>query len=190
MRLVVYPNGGGLSDSEDGVDDDGNNWVGVHVQNEGQFEVKVKSQFITDVRTSEMEEATLNANEKLGGGMWGFWEFISHEDIKEHYKAKDFVVKVKVEMEGEVVKIVGENMEKRKRKFISQEVSETAYKRMAWTNFVLEFEGEELACHRVILAGASPVLAAMLEPANEHREAVEGRAVIQLPAAVGRAFVR
>ena len=120
--------------------------------------------------------------------MKGFSRFLSHEEAKELYKQKDFVVKVKVEMEGEVVKIVGENTETIKRKFIAQEVSENAFKKMSWTDFVLEFEGEELACHRLILAGASPVLAAMLE--NNHREAVEGRAVFQLPAAVGRAFVR
>ena len=121
---------------------------------------------------------------------YGYSRFFSTEEAKEYYKEKDFVVKVKVEMEGEVVKIAGENTEMRKRKAISQEVSETAFRKMAWTDFALVFEGEELACHRLILAGASRVLAAMLEPASQHREAVEGRAVIQLPAAVGRAFLR
>jgi len=180
MCLLVYPNG---------YSEEYRGWVGVYVKNRSQAEVidKLKGQFITDVKTSQIDskEETFPA-----GQAWGFDRYLSHEDANEHYKEKDFVLKVKVEMEGEVVKIVGENKETRKRKFISQEVSENAYKRMAWTNFVLEFEGEELACHRLILAGASPVLAAMLEPASQHREAEEGRAVIQLPAAVGRAFVR
>ena len=71
---------------------------------------------------------------------------------------------------------------------MGQDITEVAYRKMAWTDFILEFEGEELAVHRVILGGASPVLAAMVE--NQHKEAREGRAVIPLPAAVGRAFVR
>ena len=54
---------------------------------------------------------------------------------------------------------------------------------MAWTDFVLEIEGEELAAHSP--AEASPVFAAMLDPGQG-----KGRAIIQLPAAVGRAFVR
>ena len=173
LRLVVCPNGHIEEFKE----------VGVFLANKSQAEVKVKRQFITDARTSELEAVIIPV-----GKMRGFCRFISNEDAKEHYKEKDFVVKVKLEMEGEVVMIVGENMETRKRKAISQEVSENAYRKMAWTDYILEFEGEELACHRLILAGASPVLAAMLE--NNHREAMEGRAVIELPAAVGRAFVR
>jgi len=177
MAMVVYPNG---------PSEELRGWVGVGVMNRSQAEVKLKVQFITDVQTNEMEEVTIPA----GGFGFGFGEFLFHDDVKEHYKEKDFVVKVKVEMDGEVVKIVGENVEARTRKFIGQEVMEKAHGKMAWTDFILEFEGEELACHRLILAGASPVFAAMLEPASKHREAVEGRAVIQLPAAVGRAFVR
>ena len=43
-------------------------------------------------------------------------------------------------------------------------------------------------CHRVVLAGVSPVLAAMVK--NEHQEADESRADIKLPADIGKAFVR
>ena len=86
---------------------------------------------------------------------------------------------VKVEIKGEVVKIVGENVEKKERKPIALKVLKKAYKKMAWTVFILECEGEELACHRDILAGASPVFAAMLEPASQFIEAEEGRAVIK-----------
>jgi len=175
MALVVYPNG---------YKEENRGWVSVFVTNRTQAEVEIKNQFITDVKTS-MWEASIPA-----GHMKGAFRFLSHEDVTEHYKEKDFVVKVKVEMEGEVLKIAGENTEMRKRKAISQEVSETAFRKMAWTDFALVFEGEELACHRLILAGASRVLAAMLEPASQHKEAVEGRVVIQLPAAVGRAFLR
>ena len=174
LGLVVYPNG-------EAEEDRGS--VSVFLENRSQVDVKLKRQLITDVETTDMEEVTVEAEH-----MWGSYMFFSTEGAEEHYKEKDFVVTVKVEMQGEVAKIVGDEEDTRKRKPMSQEVSENAYRKMSWTDFILEFDGEELAVHRVILAGASPVLAAMLE--NQHREAKEGRAVIQLPAAVGRAFVR
>jgi len=176
MCLVIYPNG---------FDEEDRGWVGVQIANRSEVDVKLKRQFITDVKTTDMEEVTVKAG-ILGEYIW-MNTFISHEAIKEHYKEKDFVVTVNVEMEGDVVKIVREG-KTRKRKAMSQDITEIAYRKMSWTDFTLEFEGEELTVHRVILAGASPVLAAMLE--NQHREAREGRAVIQLPASVGRAFVR
>ena len=86
------------------------------------------------------------------------------------------------------MKVVGEAPAPRQQKSLGQEVTEKAYQEMAWTDFTLEFEGGEVACHKVILAGASPVLGAMFR--NEHREAASGRAVIQLSAAIGKAFVR
>jgi len=175
MCLEVYPNS---------YTEEYRGKVGVFVRNMSQVEVKVKLQFLTDVRNSKMEEKTIQAGQRVR-----FAGLIFGDEVKKHYKEKDFVVKVKVVMEGDVVKISGENMEEsRKRKSISQDITEVAYKKMSWTDFTLEFEGGELACHRLVLAGASPVLAAMLE--NQHREAREGRAAIDLPAAVGRAFVR
>ena len=182
MRLRVYPNG---------FREEGRGWVSVCVESRGQAGGKMKCMFITDVKSKETNSALLLFITKQAITVgYGYSRFFSNEEAKEHYKERDFVVKVKVEMEGEVVKIAGENTEMRKRKAISQEVSETAFRKMAWTDFTLVFEGEELACHRLILAGTSRVLAAMLEPASQHREAVEDRVVIQLPAAVGRAFLR
>ena len=181
LGLVVYPNG---------FDEEDRGWVCIFVENRSDVEVKLKRQFITDVKTKDtagedMEEVIVEA-----GRMIGNYRNFNTKEAKEYYKEKDFVVTVKVEMEGDVVKIVGgeDETRKRQRKSMSQDVLENAYRKMSWTDFILEFEGEELAVHRVILAGASPVLAAMLE--NQHREAREGRAVIELPAAVGRAFVR
>ena len=62
------------------------------------------------------------------------------------------------------------------------------FEEMACSDFSLVFEGEEVRCHRVVLSGVSPVLAAMVR--NEHQEVAEARAFIQVPAAVGKAFVR
>ena len=178
MRLGVFPNG--AKEEERGK-------LAVYVQNRSQVEVKVKKQYFLARKISDMTEYTLKPRRRRNGVSINLSHDIK-EEIKEHYKEKDFVVKVKVEMEGEVVKIREGEEAQRKRKLISQEVTETAYRKMAWTDFTLVFEGEDVACHKVILAGASTVFAAMLE--NDHQEAREGRAIIQLPAAVGRAFVR
>ena len=62
------------------------------------------------------------------------------------------------------------------------------FEEMACSDFSLVFEGEEVRCHRVVLAGVSPVLRAMVS--NDYQEVAEARADIQLPAAIGKAFVR
>jgi len=76
----------------------------------------------------------------------------------------------------------------RQQKSLALEVAEKAFQEMAWTDFSVVFEGEEVRCHRFVLAGVSPVFAAMMR--NEHQEAAEARAVIQLPAVIGKAFIR
>ena len=50
------------------------------------------------------------------------------------------------------------------------------------------FDGEEVACHKIILSAASPVLKAMVN--NNHREAVECKANIELTKKVGQGFVQ
>ena len=59
---------------------------------------------------------------------------------------------------------------------------------MARTDFILIFAGQEVPCHKHILAAASPVLEAMVE--NKHREAIESKANIKFSADVGKSFVR
>ena len=73
----------------------------------------------------------------------------------------------------------------KKRKF---DVWEKVHNKMARTDFILVFEGQEVPCHKHVLAAASPVLEAMVE--NKHREAIESKANIKLSAEVGRAFLR
>ena len=56
------------------------------------------------------------------------------------------------------------------------------------TDFTFLFDGKEVPCHKHVLAAASPVLEAMVE--NQHREAIENKAKIQISEEVGRAFVQ
>ena len=56
------------------------------------------------------------------------------------------------------------------------------------TDFTFLFDGKEVPCHKHVLAAASPVLEVMVE--NQHREAIENKAKIQLSEEVGRAFVQ
>ena len=73
----------------------------------------------------------------------------------------------------------------KKRKF---NVWENVHNKMDSSDFTLVFGGEEVPCHKHILAAASPVLEAMVK--NNHREAIESKANMKLSAEVGRAFVR
>jgi len=177
MWLRVYPNG---------VNEEG--FVSVYLRSRNsRTTFPFKYRFVTDVKTTEMVESHVSASDLSHD------RFLSHAECREHYKQRDFVLKVEVEVEGERVKILGKGAATMQRKPIGQEVTEAAFQQKAWTDFTLEFGGEEVACHRIILGGASPVFAAMFE--NQHREALEGRAVTQLSttqlsAEVGRAFVR
>ena len=73
----------------------------------------------------------------------------------------------------------------KKRKF---DIWENVHSKMARTDFVLVFEGQEVPCHKHILAAASPVLEAMVE--NKHGEAMESKASIKFSADVGKSFIR
>ena len=59
---------------------------------------------------------------------------------------------------------------------------------MERTDFTLVFDGVEVACHKHILSAASSVFEAMVK--NQHLEAIESVANIELSEEVGRAFVR
>ena len=59
----------------------------------------------------------------------------------------------------------------------------------AFCKSVLVFDGQEVPCHKHILAAASSVLEAMVE--NNHKEAIECKAnIVELTEEAGRAFVR
>ena len=158
----------------------------------------VKCQFITDVDTDEFDyEDTMEANREFG-----IHKFLTHAQCEEAYEDKDLVVTAKVEFPGENVMLIGKQQSgpaSKKQKF---NVWENVYKNMERTDYVLAFDGEEVRyraqknncshflilsqvpCHKLILAAASPALAAMVK--NEHREAIENKAGIKLSREVGQ----
>ena len=67
-------------------------------------------------------------------------------------------------------------------------VGKTLYQKMQRSDFTMVFSGAEVPCHKNVLAAASPVFEAMVE--NQHLEAIESKAEIELTEEVGRAFVK
>ena len=124
----------------------------------------------------------------LKPGHWLCVDSLTHAACRERYVERDFVLRLEAEVEREKVQVAEEAPVPRLQKSLAQEFAEKAFQEMAWSDFSLVFEGEEVRCHRVVLAGVSPVLAAMMK--NEHKEAAEARSIIQLPAIIGKAFIR
>ena len=177
MLIEVFPNG---------EEDEDKGHVSIFLRNEGEEDISVKGELITDLETLDIDyTVTLEEDTK-----WGNDRLLTHAQCAEAYKDKDFVVTAKLETDGdEVVKIFGRQSDAasapKKRKF---NVWENVHDKMVRADFTLVFEGEEVPCHKHILAAASPVLEAMVE--NKHREAVDSKADINLSAEVGRVFVR
>ena len=174
LAIRVYPNGDRHSSK---------GHVSLFLQNNGDDDIRVKGQLITDLNTIDFEYTEF----VQAKGGWGIDKFLTHAECADAYKDKDFVVEAKLEIPGEVTKIAGRQSAAatKKRKF---DVWENVYNEMAGADFTLVFEGVEVPCHKHILAAASPVLKSMVE--NKHREAIESKAKIKLSAEVGRAFVR
>ena len=171
LAIKVYPNG---------RTDETKGHVSVFLVNKGDEDISVKSQIITDVKTFSVDYT-----DPLRAGLGkGFSEFLTHADCTDAYADKDFVVTANVEMPGEPVIIAG-GPNPKKQKF---NVLERVFDRMEETDFTLVFTGEEVPCHKIVLAAASPVFAAMVK--NKHREAIECKANIELSGEAGRAFVR
>merc|ERR1711982_12118 len=109
--------------------------------NEGKKHVRVKAVFVAHSKQCEIESILTFKAENVSCRL-------SHSDLGLPQKV-DFVVKVEVEMFEDVETLATGS---RKRKSIAQDIAAKMYKKMAWTDFVLQFEEEEVACHRVILA--------------------------------------
>ena len=65
---------------------------------------------------------------------------------------------------------------------------ENLYDQMMDPNFSLVFQGVKVPCHKHVLAATSPVFEAMV--VNQHLEAIESTANIELSEEVGRAFAK
>merc|ERR1719234_2580999 len=172
MAIKVYPNG---------RDEARKGNVGVFLQNHSFAYISVKCQLITEVKTARFDyDETVEA-----GQGFGLDNFLTHAKCAEAFKDKDFIVTAKVEIPGEPVKIFGGEPAPKKQKL---NVFEKVYNSMEESDFALVFEGEEVPCHKIVLAAASPVFKAMVK--NKHKEAIEGKANIVFTKEVGRAFVR
>ena len=91
-----------------------------------------------------------------------------------------------VEIPGEDLKIAGNEDAVVPQKYCV-ELCKNLYDNMMGPNFTLVFQGAEVPCHKQVLAAASPVFEAMVR--NQHLEAIESKANIELSEEVGRAFV-
>ena len=143
--------------------------MSLFLYNDGEDDISVKGQLVTDLRTMNFDyEDTIKKRSSSG-----IFKFLKHADCAEAYKNKDFVVTAKLEIPGDLVKVVGGQSDPApKRQKLN--VLENVYNKMSRPDFTLVFEGEEIPCHKNVLAAASPVFEAMVE--NKHREAIENRA--------------
>ena len=174
LLIRVYPNG---------RDENFKGYVSVYLKNKGDVELSVKSLLITDVTTDVID---YQLPLRVGSGR-GATKFLTHAECAEAFKDKDFVVEAKVEMPGEPLTIAGgKSSPASKRQKLN--LLEKVFNKMERTDFTLVFNGEEVPCHKVILAAASPVFEAMVD--NQHKEAIECRANIELSEEIGRDFVR
>ena len=142
----------------------------------------MNAQFITETKTVSFDR---EVKAKKG---WGYGKFISHAECTDAFKEKDFVLTVNVEIPGEgLMKMMGNEDAVAPKKYCA-ELCKNLHDKMMDTNFTLIFQGAEVPCHKNVLAAASPVFQAMV--VNQHLEAIESKANIELSEEVGRAFVK
>ena len=173
MILNVYPNGNKAEVA---------GYVSIFLMTLGDSPVHVKCEFATDVlsRGFEYEIDPAICRER------GYKRFASHDDCVTAYQDKDFVLTAEVRSSG----LDWELMETKPPSAGPKEftVLEKVFTNMERPDFTLVFDGQEVACHKHILAAASPVLRALTE--NQHREAIESKANMSISEDIGRAFVR
>ena len=170
MAIKVYPNGD---------EDESSGNVSVFLENHSDAALRVKYQFVTEAKTWGFD-TKFEAKASLGRH-----KFLSHAQCEDAFKEKDFLVTVNVEILGEKLKIMGNDNAVAPKKIC---VCRKVYEEMMDPNFTLVFNGSEVACHKHILAATSPVFKAMV--VNQHLEAIESKANIELSEEVGRSFVK
>ena len=168
MVLNVYPNGN---------NDQSKGNVSIFLKTQGAITVKCK--ITTDVLSKDFEHAMEPTKN------WGYGMFLSHDQCSNEYQDKDFVVTVDVGSPGLDWEILEKKPSDDPKEF---SLWEKVYTNMERTDFTFVVDGVEIPCHKHILAAASPVLRAMVE--NQHKEAIESKANIELSEKVGRACLR
>ena len=170
MAIKVYPNG---------YDDEYKGNVSVCLANKSDADITVKCQLITQAKTKSVHQE-IRANR-----MGGLFKFFTHAQCTDAFKEEDFVVTANVEIPRGDLKILGTEDTVVSKKIC---VCKNLYEKMMDPNFTLVFQGAEVPCHKQVLAAASPVFEAMVR--NQHLEAIESKAKIELSGEVGQAFVR
>ena len=168
MVLNVYPNGN---------NDQSKGNVSIFLKTQGAITVKCK--ITTDVHSWDFE-CTIEPNQSYGS-----WRFMSHVQCANVYQDKDFVVTADVHIPYVDLEVLGKKPSDDPKEF---SVWEKVYTNMERADFTFVVDGVEIPCHKHILAAASPVLRAMVE--NQHKEAIESKANIELSEKVGRACLR
>ena len=156
-------------------------YISVALWNKGKVGMTVKCQFSCAAKSSAFEHE-IGADEQRG-----FLKFVNHVLCEDHFKEKDFVLTANVEILGERMKIACKEYKALPEKYCVG-LCKNLWERRDTGDFVLIFSGLEVPCHKHVLSAASPVFAAMVE--NEHREAIENKANIEVSPEVGRAFIR
>merc|ERR1719239_591330 len=168
MNVEVFPNGYTSQ-----------GYVQFGLNNQSDDAITVKGKISTDVLSQDFRPTIVPENEvKLIGG------YLKHDQCLNEYKDKDFVATVDMVGLGDW-EIVGKKTSEGPKEL---SVWEKVYTNMEKADFTFVFDNQEVPCHKLVLAAASPVLRAMVE--NKHREAIESKANIELSEEIGQAFVR
>ena len=177
LRIDIYPNGRYWGD--------GGGELCMYLCNKSDEDVRVQFEAVADIfQPGIFTAVNLGADDGFPLG-----RDVSHEECIETYKdKKDFVLTVNVEIPGEgLMKMMGNEDAIAPKKYCA-ELCKNLHDKMMDTNFTLIFQGAEVPCHKNVLAAASPVFEAMV--VNQHQEAIESKANIELSEEVGRAFVK
>ena len=151
------------------------------LKNKGKVGLTVKCQFNCAAKSAAFDD-------KIGADCKrGFKKFLNHVLCKDLFKEKDFVLTANVEIPGEGMKIAGKECKALPEKYCVG-LCKNLWERRDTGDFVLIFSGLEVPCHKNVPSAASPVFAAMVE--NEHLEAIENKANIEVSPEVGQAFIR
>ena len=172
MAIVVYPNG---------HKEEFNGNVSILLDNKSDADVTVKYKLDITGNLKPINGNLLEPRVKVLLAKKGVWHLLSNAK----WTDADFVLTVNVEILGEDLKIMGNEDEVFPKKF---DFRESLYSKMMDPNFKLVFQGVEVPCHKNVLAAASPVFEAMV--VNQHLEAIESKANIELSEEVGRAYVK